>query len=67
MNKVRQNIGYCPQFDSLYDELSAREHLQLYARLQGISRKDETKVRILPHLFYFVLLKSNYINDLPAS
>lgn len=44
MNKVRQNIGYCPQFDSLYDELSAREHLQLYARLQGISRKDETKV-----------------------
>ena len=24
-------IGYCPQFDALYDELSAREHLTLYA------------------------------------
>jgi ABC-type multidrug transport system ATPase subunit len=25
-------IGYCPQFDALYDELSPREHLALYAR-----------------------------------
>ncbi|GAB1604923.1 ATP-binding cassette sub-family A member 2-like, partial [Argonauta hians] len=44
MNKVRQNIGYCPQFDSLYDELTAREHLQFYARLRGIPPKDEAAV-----------------------
>lgn len=44
LHKVQQNIGYCPQFDSLYDELSAREHLQLYARLRGVPHKDETKV-----------------------
>jgi len=25
-------IGYCPQFDALYEELSAREHLALYSR-----------------------------------
>ncbi|CAI9718098.1 ATP-binding cassette sub-family A member 2-like isoform X2 [Octopus vulgaris] len=44
LSKVRQNIGYCPQFDSLYDELSAREHLQFYARLRGIPPKDEAIV-----------------------
>lgn len=27
-----KSIGYCPQVDALLDELTAREHLQLYAR-----------------------------------
>lgn len=44
MLKVQQKIGYCPQFDALYDELTAREHLQLYARLRGIPRKEEASV-----------------------
>ncbi|XP_064616373.1 ATP-binding cassette sub-family A member 2-like [Liolophura sinensis] len=42
--KVQQNIGYCPQFDALYDQLTAREHLQLYSRLRGIPPKDERQV-----------------------
>ena len=42
--KVQQNIGYCPQFDALYDELTAREHLQLYARLRGVPPKEEKQV-----------------------
>ena len=29
--QVQRKIGYCPQFDALYDELTAREHLQLYS------------------------------------
>ncbi|XP_074655833.1 ATP-binding cassette sub-family A member 2-like [Tubulanus polymorphus] len=44
MLKVQQHIGYCPQFDALYDELTAREHLQLYARLRGIPPSDEKRV-----------------------
>ncbi|XP_071097331.1 ATP-binding cassette sub-family A member 2-like isoform X1 [Haliotis cracherodii] len=44
LNKVQQSIGYCPQFDSLYDELTAREHLQFYCRLRGVSPKDEKQV-----------------------
>ncbi|XP_013381483.2 ATP-binding cassette sub-family A member 2-like [Lingula anatina] len=44
MLKVQQNIGYCPQFDALYDQLTAREHLQLYARLRGVPYKDEKMV-----------------------
>ncbi|XP_059174017.1 ATP-binding cassette sub-family A member 2-like isoform X2 [Physella acuta] len=44
LKKVQQNIGYCPQFDSLYDELTAREHLQLYCRVRGIPPSDEKQV-----------------------
>lgn len=45
MLSVQQKIGYCPQFDALYDELTAREHIQLYARLRGIPPKEEKQVR----------------------
>lgn len=41
---MQQSLGYCPQFDALFDELTAREHLQLYTRLRGIPWKDEAKV-----------------------
>lgn len=43
--QVQQSLGYCPQFDALFDELTAREHLQLYTRLRGIPWKDEAQVR----------------------
>eukprot|EP00953_Heterococcus_sp_UTEX-ZZ885_P022238 12320-Heterococcus_DN1.PRE.13 len=33
-------IGYCPQYDPLYEGLTAREHLQLYARIKGIAHDD---------------------------
>lgn len=36
MNRVRYLIGYCPQFDALLDNLTAREHLELYAAIKGI-------------------------------
>ena len=36
LSKIRENIGYCPQFDSLLDLLTAREHLELFAALKGI-------------------------------
>ncbi|KAK3602190.1 hypothetical protein CHS0354_004706 [Potamilus streckersoni] len=38
-----QSIGYCPQYDALFAELTGREHLQLYGRLRGIPPKDENK------------------------
>lgn len=43
--QVQQSVGYCPQFDALFDELTAREHLQLYTRLRGVPWKDEARVR----------------------
>jgi len=36
----RKNIGFCPQFDALFELLTAREHLALYARLKGIAEAD---------------------------
>ncbi|XP_043567483.1 phospholipid-transporting ATPase ABCA3 isoform X1 [Chiloscyllium plagiosum] len=35
-NKVRQKIGYCPQFDALLGHMTGRETLNLFARLRGI-------------------------------
>lgn len=36
MNKARELIGYCPQFDALLELLTAKEHLELYAAIKGI-------------------------------
>ncbi|XP_052239441.1 ATP-binding cassette sub-family A member 2-like isoform X2 [Dreissena polymorpha] len=44
MLKVQQSIGYCPQFDSLFDELTAREHIQLYSRLRGVPPSQENQI-----------------------
>ncbi|XP_004706220.1 phospholipid-transporting ATPase ABCA3 [Echinops telfairi] len=39
LGKVRQRIGYCPQFDALLEHLTARETLVLYARLRGVPER----------------------------
>ncbi|KAJ0400796.1 hypothetical protein ATCC90586_008083 [Pythium insidiosum] len=36
--QVRRQIGYCPQFDALFELLTVREHLELFARIKGVSR-----------------------------
>ncbi|KAM9743027.1 ATP-binding cassette sub-family A member 2 [Menidia menidia] len=42
--RIQQSIGYCPQFDALFDDLTAKEHLELYTCLRGIPWKDQGKV-----------------------
>jgi len=34
--KVRREVGYCPQHNILWAELTCREHLHFYARLKGL-------------------------------
>lgn len=36
MQKVRQVIGYCPQFDPLLELMTAKELLYLFARIKGV-------------------------------
>lgn len=36
--KVRKMIGYCPQYDAIFDLMTVEEHLEFYARLKGIPR-----------------------------
>ena len=33
---VKRLIGFCPQFDALFELLTGREHLALYARIKGV-------------------------------
>jgi ABC-type multidrug transport system ATPase subunit len=37
--KVQEKIGYCPQFDLLWGDLSVEEHLYFYSRLKNVSSK----------------------------
>jgi ATP-binding cassette subfamily A (ABC1) protein 3 len=39
-NKVRRLIGYCPQFDALFELMTGYEHLRMYARIKGIAEHD---------------------------
>ncbi|KAI9204486.1 uncharacterized protein BJ171DRAFT_424289 [Polychytrium aggregatum] len=40
MNQIRQIMGICPQHDILFDDLTAHEHLELYAGLKGIPHSE---------------------------
>jgi len=39
LTEARNYIGYCPQFDALLENLTAKEHLLLYAAIKGIPHK----------------------------
>ncbi|KAH9296106.1 hypothetical protein KI387_039694, partial [Taxus chinensis] len=39
-----QHVGYCPQFDALLELLTVREHLELYARIKGVSKSRFNQV-----------------------
>ena len=49
--KVRENMGYCPQFDALDSLLTGQEHLMFYARLRGI---PETEVKQVSASYIYV-------------
>jgi ATP-binding cassette, subfamily A (ABC1), member 3 len=34
--KTRRRIGYCPQFDAHFQNMTGREHVQLYAAIKGV-------------------------------
>lgn len=34
--KIRRRIGYCPQFDAHFAQLSGRNHVELYASIKGV-------------------------------
>ncbi|XP_040176029.1 ATP-binding cassette sub-family A member 3-like [Anopheles arabiensis] len=42
MNRAHRQIGYCPQFDALLEDLTGRETLRIFALLRGV-RKQEVK------------------------
>lgn len=43
-DRAFQTMGYCPQHDALWKNITVREHLEVYASIRGISRKDLPRV-----------------------
>ncbi|KFK37012.1 hypothetical protein AALP_AA4G200700 [Arabis alpina] len=56
---IRQHIGYCPQFDALFDYLTVKEHLELYARIKGVIDHKIDNV-VMEKLVEFDLLKHSH-------
>ncbi|KAJ3192478.1 ATP-binding cassette sub- A member 1 [Irineochytrium annulatum] len=44
MQRIRKIMGVCPQHDILFDDLTAREHINLYAGLKGIPDAELPKL-----------------------
>ena len=51
-SSVYSQLGYCPQFDTVWPRIRLQEHLQLFARIRGVPEEEigslvETYVRAL--------------------
>lgn len=44
MNDVFQLLGYCPQHDALWKNITVREHLECYAAIRGVPRSQIPKM-----------------------
>ena len=38
--KIREQLGVCPQHDTLYEDLTVQEHLELFGSFKGLSGDD---------------------------
>ncbi|XP_059047165.1 phospholipid-transporting ATPase ABCA1-like [Achroia grisella] len=54
ITRVYKNIGYCPQFEAVFEELTGRETLYLFSLLRGLDREStNVNIRILAHALGF--------------
>jgi ABC-type Na+ transport system ATPase subunit NatA len=44
LDSARQRLGLCPQFDALLPNLSAREHLVMFAKVRGVPARMRARV-----------------------
>ena len=49
-DKAAKHIGYCPQYDALFDLMTVEEHLKFYARLKGLSQSSNDVRRVIYEL-----------------
>ena len=55
MLSIRKLMGICPQHDILFDDLTAREHIQLYAGLKGVPKDQFRSVYSLCDCFLWLM------------
>jgi len=46
MDQIRTSLGFCPQHDILYDDLTVAEHIDLVASIKGFT-KEQIKKEII--------------------
>ena len=44
LSEAFQAMGYCPQYDPLWDYLTLREHIESYGAIRGMSKQDATNI-----------------------
>jgi ABC-type multidrug transport system ATPase subunit len=44
MGEIRKILGVCPQFDILFSDMSAKEHIELFCGIKGIARTEMLQV-----------------------
>jgi ATP-binding cassette, subfamily A (ABC1), member 3 len=42
---IRNQLGICPQHDTLYDDLTVQEHLELFGTFKGL-KEDELTIEV---------------------
>ncbi|XP_069808887.1 ABC-type organic anion transporter ABCA8-like isoform X2 [Dendropsophus ebraccatus] len=40
LEEIQRRIGFCPQFDIKFDQLTVRENLELFSKIKGIPARD---------------------------
>ena len=40
MDQIKEIMGVCPQYDTLFENLNAIEHIKLYAGIKGVSQQQ---------------------------
>jgi len=43
-DQARCLIGYCPQFDAIFENLTVRQHLDFYAAIKGVRPDYRTEL-----------------------
>uniref|UniRef100_A0A182MGR1 ABC transporter domain-containing protein n=1 Tax=Anopheles culicifacies TaxID=139723 RepID=A0A182MGR1_9DIPT len=46
VNRFRNTLGFCPQHNVLFNELTVAEHIQFFARLKGIHQQEYIETEI---------------------
>ena len=39
--EITKNMGYCPQHDALFDQMTVEEHLKFYGKVRCLENLDE--------------------------
>ncbi len=63
-NKIRNLIGYCPQFDAIFDYMTVTENLEFYAKIKGIPKE------VIPNIIESMISElklSKYKNDISGN